>query len=51
MILRIWIVIVFFITTNVKAKENLLTGEEISKSNIFRWRMLGEIFNCNHFYI
>lgn len=31
MILRICIALVFFITINVKAKENLLTGEEISK--------------------
>ncbi|MFW2096299.1 hypothetical protein ACG9ZL_08680 [Acinetobacter sp. ULE_I057] len=31
MILRIFVALVFFITTNIKAKENLLTGEEISK--------------------
>ncbi|WP_151752240.1 hypothetical protein [Acinetobacter bereziniae] len=31
MILRVCIALMFFITTNVKAKENLLTGEEISK--------------------
>ncbi|KAF1020753.1 MAG: hypothetical protein GAK29_03554 [Acinetobacter bereziniae] len=31
MILRICIALVFFITINVNAKDNLLTGEEISK--------------------